>query len=183
MATRVFETVEEIDRHYKRQIDGAEGDDLAVANLRAERAETIAGFREAESKTATHKATVAEVAAKFKIQDEFVSLLDRPDWSREQIEKHAELIAKAQTAPAPSTQEIYGGAPGGGAPPRQQSKDEGGDWLSDFEKRYNAGERMSTVEYQRYIQTRLGRHAARALKETGKKNVWDKVELPAWERV
>lgn len=182
MATDQFTSTEDISKHYDKQIKAAGDDELAVANLRAERAERVAEFTQREAAATAHRARLTELAAKHNIPSDLVPLLDRTDLSSEDLERHAERLSQMVKAPVQSAADVYGGPTAGGGSAVRTSKDREGDWMTDFEQRFNAGEQMSQREYQRYASLKLGRHAYRVLKQTGKQHVWGNQPAPDFER-
>lgn len=184
MATQQFESAEDINRHFDRRIKDAD-DPLDQANLRAEKAETIAAFRERQSNEATMKALIAQAATEFKIESDYVDLIRGN--TPEEIRASAEKLAKLATPPAPSSEDLYGGSATGGGQQTQRSKDPGGDQLTDFEQKFNNNEVMPPQAYQRYVRERLGRAAYTAMQEHGRPHVWknnqELKDRPEWERL
>lgn len=182
MSEQQFSSVDEITNHYDKQIKSAGEDELAVANLRAERAERVADFRDREARTAQHRSWVTEAASKHSIPDDLVDLINRPDWTQEQIMKAAEQLAEVRKAPTAA--EVYGGSTVGGGTLPKTTKDSEGEFVTQFEQDWNNRVPRSAAEFQRYIQIRAGRHVYAGMKRVGSKHIWDKHPTPEsmWER-
>lgn len=186
MAIQKFESEEDITRHYDRQIKDAD-DDLAVANLRAERAERLSEFRAEVARESQRQAWVAQAIAENGLDPSLSDLLSGR--TQDDIKAQAAKLSGLSKAPEPtpaSAEDTYGSSTVGGGTPVRQSKDATGEWLSDFERRFNNGDQLSPSETQRYVRERLGRHTYAAMQEFGKPNHWKNnptlTDRPEYER-
>lgn len=174
MATEQFASVDDITAHYDKQIKGAGDDELSAANLRAERAERVAEFKDREARTVQHRAWVSEAIAKHGIPAELSDMIEKFD-TPEAIDKAAQRLAEIR-AGKPSAADVYGGSTAGSGAPPAVSKDPEGEWLTQFEADWNSREPRPARDFQRYAEIRLGRHAFRAMKSgAGKKHIWQNV--------
>lgn len=186
MATETFVTVEEIQKHYDKQIQAAE-EPLDQANLRAEKAERVSEFRERETLEVQRQSWITEAVATHQVPEDLREMLDNPSryGNKEAIFTAAERLKglqKSSEPPLPTAADVYGGSGVGGGTPPQTSRDPNTEFLDKMETDYNSHEARTARDMTRYAEIKLGRHLYAGMKKKGKEHIWGGQPAPDFER-
>jgi hypothetical protein len=175
-----FGSIEEIDKHYDRQVKAAETDE-AKRDLEIERREQKADYRERQATRRELEAHRRETISRLGIPDGLADFVTGT--TPEEIDAAAEKLSAAVKAngvsggggggapPEPSAADLYGRSSAGGGQQPPPREDPVFAWAKDFEERYNAKDPLkpiSTSEVTRYVRWKLGQHAAAGLAENSR---------------
>lgn len=174
----VFESLNDIEKHYGKARKAVSDDEVAVKALSLEEREAKADFRENAAIKRELDAHRRDALATAGIPEDFHDFVtgntpEEIDASVAKVKTRIDKLTAGKTDDDDAAAALYGKpVQGGGTPPPPRENDED-KFVHDFEKRWNGkgangGEGVTQPEIDRYVRTRTGANMTRHLRDNSR---------------